>query len=227
MLVNRYDTTDAPDEKPNLTFASMPPEANFLGHHIRLGARVLEVGAAHGDFVAFLQSRGMRASGLEPYRPRVVAGREAGFDMREGRFSREAMAAEFGGERFDLLCLREVIVLLDDFDETFALAREYLAPGGTLYVKMHVAESPYYWPRRVALDERVGDMATAFFDSRTLQMTLRRHGFAARKVQAMPLDARHMTEALGTTLPRPLLAALYHVMPFLPPDRVMILAEPV
>ena len=95
-------------------------------------AKTLEVGAAHGGFVAVLRLAGFDAAGLE-LSPWVAeyAKRTFGVPMLRGAMERQHLPA--GG--FDLVVMMDVIEHLPDPAGTLRSCVELLAPGGVLLVQ--------------------------------------------------------------------------------------------
>jgi SAM-dependent methyltransferase len=218
------------DAKPFMDCRGCEYEIAFLRRHcdpILRGGRALDVGTSLGDFVACLGASGMTASGVEPDRRRAEIGRSHGLDVREGRFG-GSVAAQFGAERFDLVSMRECICYFDDFDDALATVRRMLTERGFLYVKVHVADSPYYWGR-IPLLRRVGRQCTAFFTTKQLLRTLRTHGFSIVATENNDFPPAFATEAWGLSpaIVRHAQSALRFFARMTPPDRLLVLARPI
>ncbi|MGP0091105.1 MAG: methyltransferase domain-containing protein [Xanthobacteraceae bacterium] len=154
------------------------------------GGRALDVGAGVGDFVSCLSHLGMRASGLEAFAPSAVIGRSHGLDVLDGRFDKDTLCRHFGDERFGLISFREALYYLD-LGEALGLIRERLVPNGALYIKTHVAESPYYW-RGMKMIDRLGNWVSSFYSTQTLTHILRQEQFnivAIRHASISPAQA--------------------------------------
>jgi SAM-dependent methyltransferase len=92
--------------------------------------RFVDVGANIGQIVAMASARGYEATGIELNEAAVELGCARGHDLR-------ALALEDAGFEpgsLDVICLSATAEHIPDLDETFALCRSLLKPGGLLYV---------------------------------------------------------------------------------------------
>jgi SAM-dependent methyltransferase len=226
----RYAQAVPSDAQPVMDCRHCEYEIAFLQQHcpeIIRGGRALDVGTSLGDFVGCLGATGMTASGIEPDRRRAEIARRFGLDVRAGRFGSTVIAAEFGPERFDLVSMRECVYYFDDFDDALSTVRRALTGRGVLYIKAHVADSPYYWGGS-PLWRRIGRQCTAFFTSKQLLRLLRRHGFSIVATHDNDFPPTFATEGWGlpagvVSFARPVLRFLARMMP---PDRFLVLARP-
>ncbi|MFN8599204.1 MAG: class I SAM-dependent methyltransferase [Candidatus Binatia bacterium] len=93
------------------------------------GARVLDVGAAYGFFVAAARAEGFDAIGLEPVPPcATFAARELGVEVRTGLIE----TADLEPASFDVVTMFDVIEHLADPAAALRRIRTLLAPGGLL-----------------------------------------------------------------------------------------------
>ncbi len=96
------------------------------------GARVLDVGAAYGFFVAAARNEGFDAIGLEPVPAcAAFAARELGVEVRTGLIE----AAPLEPESFDVVTLFDVIEHLADPAVALRRIRALLAPDGLLVIE--------------------------------------------------------------------------------------------
>jgi SAM-dependent methyltransferase len=184
--------------------------------------RALDIGAGTGDWVSCLSHLGMRASGIEAFSRSAAIAREFGIDVRHGRFDASTMAREFGSEKFDLISSVGSFCYLDP-KQAISLVRERLAPGGFVYIKSPVAESPHYW-RGAKIADRIGKWTVCFYTSKTLIDFLKRENFKIIAVRYTPMFAPQVVSAWGISrwIAWPLQVLFRHVFP---PDRVAILAS--
>ena len=93
------------------------------------GARVLDVGAAYGFFVAAARAEGFDVIGLEPVPPcATFAARELGVEVRTGLIE----TADLEPASFDVVTMFDVIEHLADPAAALRRIRTLLAPGGLL-----------------------------------------------------------------------------------------------
>lgn len=164
----------------------------LLAHGLVSGSRVLDVGSAHGWFLAAARDRGLEAEGIEP--DEAVAARSGGL-VRVGFFP-DALEAE---ERFDAITYNDVLEHLPDVDTAVAASIHHLAPGGLLSVNIPNSRGLFY--RLAIVCHRLG-MRSAFrrlwqvglpsphlwfFDSAGLTRLCERHG--VELVASLPLDS--------------------------------------
>lgn len=167
--------------------------------------RLLDVGCAHGWFLAAARERGWEVHGIEP--DRAVAQRtDARLRERvvEGWFPRDLPS----GERWEAISFHDVFEHLDDLDAAVAAVERALAPGGLVVVNLPWAGGVLH---RIALAlARAGRPAAldrlwqrgfpsphlSYFTPETLAALWRRHGFeelhreALRTVRLRGLWAR-------------------------------------
>lgn len=145
------------------------------GHLDRGRLRILDVGAATGEFVVAALRRGHRAVGLEPSAgARREARRRHGVEMLAGAHDLDP------GERFDVVHLNHVLEHLPDPLETLRRLGRQLAPGGSLLVEVpqQLGNDVDRLKALLGRDERRFDAYslhhTYFFTAATLAETVRR-----------------------------------------------------
>lgn len=95
--------------------------------------RVLDVGAGSGEFVFLMQAMGKEAVGIEPNRDYSAWCREElGLDVRTAHLGPEL----FEAGSFDLIRLNHVLEHLNDPVKYLAMIRDWLVPGGVVYVEV-------------------------------------------------------------------------------------------
>lgn len=112
----------------------LPPFAAVAERPVRglpAGARVPDVGAANGLFVAEAGAWGLEAAGIDLDPQAVAAGRRAGLDLALETVERRA-AREPGA--YDAVTLSHVIEHVPDPVALLGWCRALLRPGGTLWV---------------------------------------------------------------------------------------------
>jgi SAM-dependent methyltransferase len=92
------------------------------------GGKILDVGCGDGGGIAFLNSLGWRASGVEVDPRAVLAAQAKGLDVVAG----DIASAGFADESFDAVTSSHVIEHLHDPRAFFAESFRILKPGGTL-----------------------------------------------------------------------------------------------
>lgn len=98
------------------------------------GLRILDVGAATGEFVVEARKRGHRAEGFEPSAGGRAEARERhGLELAGGTL--EELSGRFAGP-YDVVHLSHVLEHLPDPAAALATMRRLLAPGGVLSVEV-------------------------------------------------------------------------------------------
>jgi SAM-dependent methyltransferase len=136
--------------------------------------RLVDVGANVGMIVGMARELGYDATGVELNEAAVAYARERGLTM----IAAPLEAAGFQDASLDVVCLSATAEHIDDLDETFALCRTLLRPGGLLYV----SNSPNYRSvgARVERDLWYGLQPTGHvwqFTPATLRAAFARAGF--------------------------------------------------
>jgi SAM-dependent methyltransferase len=125
----------------------------LVAHGLTPGARVLDVGSAHGWFLAAAQARGLKAEGIEP--DEAVAARAGTGDVRVGFFP--DVLGE--GERFDAITYNDVLEHFPDVDAAVEASVRHLEPGGLLSINIPNSRGLFY---RLALVCHVLGLRAAF-----------------------------------------------------------------
>jgi 2-polyprenyl-3-methyl-5-hydroxy-6-metoxy-1,4-benzoquinol methylase len=114
------------------------------------GARLLDVGSAHGWFLEEAAARGVRATGVEPEEDVAAGPLSRGLDVRLGFFP----DAIDKGETFDVITFNDVLEHIPDARATLAACAEFLRPGGVLSINIPNADGLGY--RVASTAARVG-----------------------------------------------------------------------
>jgi 2-polyprenyl-3-methyl-5-hydroxy-6-metoxy-1,4-benzoquinol methylase len=104
------------------------------------GARLLDVGSAHGWFLEEAAARGVRATGVEPEEDVAASPLSRGLDVRTGFFP-DALDK---GETFDVITFNDVLEHIPDARATLAACAEALRPGGVLSINIPNADGLGY-----------------------------------------------------------------------------------
>lgn len=162
------------------------------------GARLLDVGAAHGWFVHAAQQRGAEVLGLEPDEA-VAARSDVGHLLRVGFFP-DALDA---GEQFDIITFNDVLEHLPRPDDALAECHARLSSGGLLVLNLPTTQGLLFRASLVA--DRVGlcsplarlwqaDLPSPhlwYFDASGLGDMARAHGFDEVHRSRLPAVSRH------------------------------------
>lgn len=100
------------------------------------GARLLDVGCAHGWFMQEAGARGIACTGIEPDPAMAEFARAAGLPVLEGYFPQVLPPSM----RFDAVAFNDVFEHLPDVPAMARATAEALAPGGIAIVNLPVAE---------------------------------------------------------------------------------------
>lgn len=104
------------------------------------GARLLDVGSAHGWFLEEAAARGALATGVEPEEDVAAGPLARGLDVRCGYFP--DVVAE--SESFDVITFNDVLEHIPDVRATLEACARVLRPGGILSVNIPNAEGLGY-----------------------------------------------------------------------------------
>lgn len=116
------------------------------------GARLLDVGSAHGWFLEEAAARGALATGVEPEEDVAAVPLSRGLDVRSGYFPD---ALDLDGEgTFDVVTFNDVLEHIPDARATLAACAQILRPGGVLSINIPNADGLGY--RLAGTAARVG-----------------------------------------------------------------------
>jgi 2-polyprenyl-3-methyl-5-hydroxy-6-metoxy-1,4-benzoquinol methylase len=104
------------------------------------GARLLDVGSAHGWFLEEAASRGVEATGAEPEEDVAAGPLSRGLDVRVGFFP-DVLDK---GETFDIITFNDVLEHIPDARAVLAASATALRPGGVLSVNIPNADGLGY-----------------------------------------------------------------------------------
>jgi 2-polyprenyl-3-methyl-5-hydroxy-6-metoxy-1,4-benzoquinol methylase len=119
--------------------------------------RLLDIGAAGGEFMAYMQRRGWDVTGLEPFAPEKISESLDIVDSWDALTSR--------GETFDVITAWSVFEHLHEPKAAFEKCRTLLRVGGRLILHVPNLNSPF---SRLALAEDI-PRHLYFFTAKTLQ----------------------------------------------------------
>jgi SAM-dependent methyltransferase len=143
------------------------------------GSRLLDVGCGNGEFLARMREIGWNVVGHDLDPGAAAATRGQGIEVVEGPLAREAFQGSF-----DVVTLSHVIEHVHDPIGLLKICRSLLAPGGQIWIAtpnircMSSRRFGAHWrglecPRHLVL-----------FSRRSLELALRKAGFAAPSVRA-------------------------------------------
>jgi SAM-dependent methyltransferase len=151
---------------------------DWIGRRAGVGARVLDVGAAGGAFVAEAAARGYRASGIEPTPEFARHAREVlGVDVAEGTLESIQLS------RYEAITLWHVLEHIPEPLEQLRRVRAALEPGGILalevpnYGGVSALRMGKAWP---SLEP---DVHVNQFSPRSLRELLVRAGFGRGRIE--------------------------------------------
>ena len=110
------------------------------------GARLLDIGCAHGWFMEAATARGMTCVGIDPDLETERRARSAGHNVIAGFFP-DAMP---DGARFDAITFNDVFEHLPDVNRIARILPDYLEPAGAVIVNLPVAEGLIFRIARLA-----------------------------------------------------------------------------
>lgn len=162
------------------------------------GARLLDVGAAHGWFVSAAAARGATALGIEPDEDVAARSEPGGGELRVGFFP-DALEA---GEQFDVISFNDVLEHLPDPSSVIAECARRLVPGGVLVLNLPTSTGLLF--KIAKLSARMGATALLarlwqaglpsphlwYFDPRGLTRLAERHGFDVVHEGRLPAVSR-------------------------------------
>jgi len=149
------------------------------------GARLLDIGCAHGWFMAAATARGITCVGIEPDLEMERRARSAGHNVIAGLFP-DAIPE---GARFNAITFNDVFEHLPDVDGVAHILLDYLEPGGTVIVNLPVADGLIFRLARLVARLGVRDPLNrmwqvglpsphlSYFTGKTLQRLFEAAGF--------------------------------------------------
>ena len=114
------------------------------------GARLLDIGSAHGWFLEEAAARGALATGVEPEADVAAGPLERGLDIRSGYFPEVVGESE----SFDVVTFNDVLEHIPSVNETLAACLRVLRPGGVISINIPSADGLGY--RAAQATARVG-----------------------------------------------------------------------
>lgn len=207
------------------------------------GKRLLDVGSAHGWFLAEAARRGMIAEGIEPDDAMVEQSLALGVTVRPGYFP----AAMSECARVDVITFNDVLEHIPDVDATLSACAKSLQPGGVLSINIPNASGLGYriatglarlrlaGPYRRFWQHGLPSPHVHYFTAQSLARLLERHGLHV--IRTLPLSSIRRTGLWArvhtTSRPSPLsvltFAALWLCAPILDrpsqSDIVLVLAQ--
>jgi SAM-dependent methyltransferase len=104
------------------------------------GARLLDVGSAHGWFLEEAAAHGARATGVEPEDEVAAEPLSRGLDVRSGYFP-DALSES---ETFDVVTFNDVLEHIPNVRETLGACARVLRPGGVIGINIPSADGLGY-----------------------------------------------------------------------------------
>jgi len=159
-----------------------------------VGARVLDVGSAHGWFLQALTEHNYKAFGIEPDPAMVSASAERGCHVMNGFFP-DGLEANV---RYDAITFNDVFEHLPEVSAMMRHCFEAIEPGGLLLINAPNAQGPFY---RIAKMVRRGGIKSmwermwqkdlpsphlSYFTSSSIVALAERAGFAKLLQQDLP-----------------------------------------
>ncbi|TWO72497.1 methyltransferase domain-containing protein [Caenimonas sedimenti] len=123
-----YRRQITPDERTSLS---------VLAGHVTPGSRVLDLGTGSGSLGAFLSAgKGCTCDGVTLSAEEAELAKSGYRHLEVANLEQSGWAAKFAGEHYDFIVCADVLEHLTRPEQTLALARELLAPGGALLVSI-------------------------------------------------------------------------------------------
>ncbi|MEY8689949.1 MAG: class I SAM-dependent methyltransferase [Leptothrix sp. (in: b-proteobacteria)] len=135
-------------------------------------AHILEVGCGPGGNLSLLQRFGQVDAVESDLHSRITAGALSGLPVRDGRLPDEL---DLGGQRYDLICLFDVLEHIKDDQSALQALSQHLKPGGRLLITV-----PAYAWLYSQHDERHHHHRR--YTARSLRDTAARAGWSAARV---------------------------------------------
>ncbi|QKE85501.1 bifunctional glycosyltransferase/class I SAM-dependent methyltransferase [Arthrobacter sp. NEB 688] len=171
----------------------------FLRGTVSPPARLLEVGAASGYFVAAAAAAGFDAQGVEPSTEQAEGATARGIPVRSGTLADIAA----GGDTFDVLCAWHVLEHLPEPRAALEQMRGLLRPGGVLALELPNIGSVAAQRNTVRWAHLDPGAHVGHYTPRTLASLLGGAGLEVERVETFSI------RRFSRTLPRRLLHAGY------------------
>lgn len=180
------------------------------------GKQLLDIGSAHGWFLAAASRRGAQAEGIEPEAEMVNHARAQGLNVRLGYFP----AALDDDERADIISFNDVLEHIPSVDDTLDACARTLQAGGVLSVNIPSASGLAY--RVATVLARVGfrkpylrlwqhglpSPHLHYFTPAALQSIIERHGFTVVRQRPLSSIRRDGLWARVHTVSRPTVSSV-------------------
>ena len=139
----------------------------------RTGLRVLEVGSGYGDILIYLKSRGCTVMGSDLSAEAARKGAEYGVEIRVGNLADLRLPSS----SFDVAILCHSLEHLPDPNVELAELARLLKPGGRIHIAVPNGNAVRLKLDGLRWDHLSHPFHLWYFDPRTLQRILTRHGF--------------------------------------------------
>lgn len=210
---------------------------------LRGGGTLLDVGCAHGWFLAEAAASGFSVTGIEPDQGVSEATRRRGLEVRQGYFP----ASLAKDESFDVIVFNDVFEHIPDISGVAAACRDHLKAEGLLVINLPSSRGFFF--RLSSLLYRLGipaffermwqkDLPSPhlhYFHEDNLALLLRDQGFVVRTTGSLPAVSLHgLYGRIACAGNRPLLAnvvlylgvaSLLPLLKLFPRDIVYVIAE--
>jgi SAM-dependent methyltransferase len=157
------------------------------------GAKVLDVGCAHGWFLEAVTAAGADAVGVEPDAEMAAVARSAGHEVLEGMFPDVVE----GRGPFDVIAFNDVLEHIPDVRGALGACHRLLQPGGLLSINIPSADGIAFrvgrglarvgveGPYRRLWQHGLPSPHVHYFPSRALAALVAEHGFEVEAVDAL------------------------------------------
>jgi SAM-dependent methyltransferase len=164
--------------------------ADALAPRLKPGARVLDIGAASGEFIGEMARRGFQVEGIEPNQGYAAYAAATGLTVHTMSWEDAPIAPQ----SFDAITLHHVLEHFRDPSAALATVRDWLKPDGILYISVPRADSPGKSPW-----SRFHFAHLYNFNRPSLEMLARKVGF----VPVPDVDPTSMNVYFRMTAPSP------------------------
>ncbi len=174
-------------------------EATIRRLKLKPGAQILELGSGTGGNLEMLSRFGrvtaveMNETALE-----ISARRNAGAEIKPGFLPNNL---PLGAQKFDLICMFDVLEHVEEDEATLAVVRRHLAPGGAAVITVP-AYAALFGPHDIALHhKRRYERAELATKLRQAGLVTTRLSFANTGLLPLALLTRWLDKALGRSRP--------------------------